>query len=143
LSQKLLLDESGGVDFIPTLVAKLQAHLNTHPIVLLKGNLGTGKTSFSKALLKELGYVDEVSSPTFNIVNTYTFEGKTVYHFDLYRIKRVEELEEIGFMDYLDSKHVCLIEWPEIVEEYIDLPHISMQLEHADGNRHYVVNLID
>ena len=55
----------------------------------------------------------------------------------------VEELEEIGFMDYLDSKHVCLIEWPEIVEDFIDLPHISMQLEHADGARHYKVNLID
>lgn len=143
MSPKLLLDEFGGLDYIATLVGKLLPHLKTHPIVLLKGNLGTGKTSFSKALLKELGYVDEVSSPTFNIVNTYNFEGKTVYHFDLYRIKRVEELEEIGFMDYLDSKHVCLIEWPEIVEAYIDLPHISMQLEHADGNRHYVVNLID
>jgi tRNA A37 threonylcarbamoyladenosine biosynthesis protein TsaE len=46
-------------------------------------------------------------------------------------------------MDYLDSKHVCLIEWPEIVEDFIDLPHISMQLEHADGARHYKVNLID
>ena len=143
MSPKLLLDEFGGLDYIATLVGKLLPHLKTHPIVLLKGNLGTGKTSFSKALLKELGYVDEVSSPTFNIVNTYIFEGKTVYHFDLYRIKRVEELEEIGFMDYLDSKHVCLIEWPEIVEAYIDLPHISMQLEHADVNIHYVVNLID
>ena len=143
MSPTLLLDEFGGVDFIPTLVAQLLPHLNTPPIVLLKGNLGTGKTSFSKALLEELGYFEDVSSPTFNIVNTYTFEGKTVYHFDLYRIKRVEELEEIGFMDYLDSKHVCLIEWPEIVEEYIDLPHISMQLEHTEGARHYLVNLID
>lgn len=143
MAPKLLLDELGGIDFIPTLVGKILPHLNTHPIVLLKGNLGTGKTSFSKALLKELGYVSEVSSPTFNIVNTYIFEGKTIYHFDLYRIKRVEELEEIGFMDYLDSKHVCLIEWPEIVEDYIDLPHINMQLEHADGARHYKVKLID
>ena len=143
MTPKLILNEYGGIDNLSTLVTKLLPHLNTHPIVLLKGNLGTGKTSFSKALLKELGYLEEVSSPTFNIVNTYNFEDKTFYHFDLYRIKRVEELEEIGFMDYLDSKNVCLIEWPEIVEAYIDLPHISMQLEHADGKRHYLVNLID
>jgi tRNA threonylcarbamoyladenosine biosynthesis protein TsaE len=143
LSPKLLLDEFGGLDYTTTLIGKILPQLDAHPIVLLKGNLGTGKTSFSKALLKELGYMDEVGSPTFNIVNTYIFEGKTVYHFDLFRIKRIEELEEIGFMDYLDSKHVCLIEWPEIIEEYIDLPHISMQLEHAEGNRHYRVNLIN
>ena len=143
MSPKLLLDEFGGLDYTTTLIGKILPHLDAYPIVLLKGNLGTGKTSFSKALLKELGYLEEVSSPTFNIVNTYNFEDKTFYHFDLYRIKRVEELEEIGFMDYLDSKNVCLIEWPEIVEAYIDLPHISMQLEHADGKRHYLVNLID
>lgn len=127
---------------MPELLTALLPHLSTHRIVLLKGDLGTGKTSLSKILLKELGYLEEVSSPTFNIVNTYTFEGMTVYHFDLYRIKRVEELEEIGFIDYIDSNHICIIEWPETVEEYIDLPHISIAITHADNKRKYLVNLV-
>ena len=140
---EILLQVMGDVQTIAKVVDVVKTHLNSHPVVLMQGDLGTGKTSFSKALLKNMGYTEEVSSPSFNIVNTYTFDGQTVYHFDLYRIKHLEELEEIGFMDYLDSNHVCLIEWPELISPFLDMPHIQIQLEHAENGRQYTVNLVD
>ncbi|MGC5744223.1 tRNA (adenosine(37)-N6)-threonylcarbamoyltransferase complex ATPase subunit type 1 TsaE [Chryseobacterium sp. NFX27] len=88
-----------------------------HNILLLKGNLGAGKTTFTQFLLKKLGSTDEVNSPTYSIVNEYnTPEGK-IYHFDLYRLKNIEEVYDIGIEEYLDNAFLCIIEWPEVYEE--------------------------
>jgi len=88
-----------------------------HNILLLKGNLGAGKTTFTQFLLKKLGSSDEVNSPTYSIVNEYnTPEGK-IYHFDLYRLKNIEEVYDIGIEEYLDNAFLCIIEWPEVYEE--------------------------
>lgn len=85
-----------------------------HPILLLEGNLGAGKTTFSKFLLKQLGSTDEISSPTYSIVNEYNTPKGKVFHFDLYRLKSVEEAYDFGIEEYLDNCFLAIIEWPEI-----------------------------
>jgi tRNA threonylcarbamoyladenosine biosynthesis protein TsaE len=88
-----------------------------HPILLLKGNLGAGKTTFTQFLLKKMGSEDEVSSPTYSIVNEYQTPQGKVYHFDLYRLKNIDEVYDIGIEEYLDNAFLCIIEWPEVYEE--------------------------
>ena len=78
------------------------------------GEMGVGKTTFIKAICKQLGCTDVVSSPTFSIINEYaTSSGERVYHFDFYRIKKAEEIYDLGYEDYFFSGNHCLIEWPE------------------------------
>ncbi|RKS97610.1 tRNA (adenosine(37)-N6)-threonylcarbamoyltransferase complex ATPase subunit type 1 TsaE [Chryseobacterium defluvii] len=88
-----------------------------HHILLLKGNLGAGKTTFTQFLLKNLGSEDEVNSPTYSIVNEYQTPQGKVYHFDLYRLKSIDEVYDIGIEEYLDNAYLCIIEWPEVYED--------------------------
>ena len=94
----------------------LQSHAEAR-IFTFTGDLGAGKTTLIKALCKVLGVADATSSPSFAIVNEYrTGAGAPLYHFDLYRLKAEEELEGIGFEEYLDSGNYCFIEWPELAQ---------------------------
>ena len=89
-------------------------------IVLLKGDLGAGKTTFVKEFISYLGgNKDEVDSPTFSLMNTYVVDGSDVHHFDLYRIETPEEVEDIGFMEYIDYGNLCFVEWPEKIAEFL------------------------
>ncbi|SHF31802.1 tRNA (adenosine(37)-N6)-threonylcarbamoyltransferase complex ATPase subunit type 1 TsaE [Chryseobacterium takakiae] len=88
-----------------------------HNILLLKGNLGAGKTTFTQFLLNKLGSEDEVSSPTYSIVNEYNTPQGKVFHFDLYRLKNIDEVYDIGIEEYLDNAFLCIIEWPEVYED--------------------------
>lgn len=107
-----------------------------HSILLLKGNLGAGKTTFTQFLLKNLGSVDEVSSPTYAIVNEYHTPKGNVFHFDLYRMKNISEVYDIGMEEYLDNAYLCIIEWPEVYEEDLaDLPHHEMKIENNGEER--------
>jgi tRNA threonylcarbamoyladenosine biosynthesis protein TsaE len=119
----------------------LNYELKTTSVLLLQGDLGAGKTTLTKKLMSQRGISKEVSSPTFNIVNTYkTEEGFNVHHFDLYRIKHIEELDEIGFWEYLDSGDLCLIEWPEIIEDYLDIEYLKLQIKHCgEQQRQYML----
>ena len=92
-----------------------------HNIIAFYAPMGAGKTTFTTALCNRLGVrEDAVSSPTFSIVNEYrTSGGDSIYHFDFYRITRVEEAFDIGLYDYLDSGSLCLIEWPENIEQIL------------------------
>lgn len=94
-----------------------------HNVILLKGNLGAGKTTFTQFLLKNLGSTDEVSSPTYAIANEYDSPKGKVFHFDLYRMKSIEEVYDIGMEEYLDNAYLCIIEWPEVYEDELDLFH--------------------
>ena len=91
-----------------------------HKIILINGEMGAGKTTLIKQILKGFNVVDNISSPTFSIINEYKTKGQDIiYHMDLYRINRIEELEGIGFFEYLESGNLCFIEWGEIVENII------------------------
>lgn len=99
--------------------------------------MGTGKTTFIKAICEELGVEDVITSPTFAIVNEYTDgEGYPVYHFDFYRIKKIEELYDMGADDYFYSGNICLMEWPEIVEDALpeDVVKVTIRQD-SDGTR--------
>lgn len=106
-------------------------------IFALYGKMGVGKTTFTKALCEELGVQDVINSPTFAIVNEYEDgQGRPVYHFDFYRIKRLSEAYDIGFDEYLDSGNLCLIEWPELIEELLPEETVKVCIEEQeDGSR--------
>lgn len=107
-----------------------------HNILLLKGNLGAGKTTFTKFLLKNLESKDEVSSPTYAIVNEYHTPKGKVFHFDLYRMKNITEVYDIGMDEYLDNAQLCIIEWPEIYEEELQgFPHHEITISNKEETR--------
>lgn len=101
------------------------------------GEMGTGKTTLIKALCRQLGSHDSLSSPSFSIVNEYRdSKGNPIYHMDLYRLKSLEEAEEIGIEEYLYSGRYCFIEWPKILEPILPEDAIHLLLEtSADGSR--------
>jgi tRNA threonylcarbamoyladenosine biosynthesis protein TsaE len=100
--------------------------------------MGSGKTTLVKEILHQKGITD-VSSPTFSIVNRYDTEEGPYFHFDLYRIEVLEELYDIGIEEYLDSGNPCLIEWPELLNEVVDLPLLHVAIEHNDGFRTFKI----
>ncbi|MFD1613841.1 tRNA (adenosine(37)-N6)-threonylcarbamoyltransferase complex ATPase subunit type 1 TsaE [Gelatiniphilus marinus] len=112
-------------------VAKKIIENATSKTLLFYGAMGAGKTTLIKAIVKILGSKDEVSSPTFSIVNEYEIETGLVYHFDLYRINYIEEAYNFGIEDYLDSEYLKLIEWPEKIESilYEDVNAIHIGFE--------------
>ena len=97
---------------------RIAPHLKKGDVIVMTGDLGAGKTLFTSGILEYFGKKDEVSSPTFTIVNEYEGETK-VNHFDLYRINSIDELENIGIYEYIYSESVCLFEWPERAEELL------------------------
>jgi len=93
------------------------------------GQMGAGKTTFIKEICKQLQVSDTVCSPTFSLVNQYnTEEGGLVFHFDFYRIKKLQEAYDIGYEDYFYSNGICLIEWPELIEELLPLKHVKVKI---------------
>ena len=117
-------------------------NIGDHRVFAFYGKMGAGKTTFIKAICEELGVEDVITSPTFAIVNEYTSHSSlltphsSVFHFDFYRIKKLEEVYDMGFEDYFYSGSLCFIEWPELIEEV--LPEDAMKVtieENADGTR--------
>lgn len=101
------------------------------------GPMGAGKTTFIKAICEAMGVKDVINSPTFAIVNEYQDgEGRPVYHFDFYRLKKAAEAYDIGFEDYVYSGNVCFMEWPEIIEPLLpdDVVRVTIE-EQPDGSR--------
>ena len=112
---KSLIDEINGVN-----------------IILLKGELGAGKTTLIKSILKKLGVKENITSPTFSIVNQYFAYNRLINHFDLYRIKSLKELDVMGFEEYLDNEGVNFIEWPEIAMSKISYRYIEIYIKLID-----------
>ncbi|MBF9220272.1 tRNA (adenosine(37)-N6)-threonylcarbamoyltransferase complex ATPase subunit type 1 TsaE [Hymenobacter ruricola] len=98
-------------------------------VVAFEGEMGAGKTTFIRALAAELGVTDDVSSPTFSLVNEYR-DGRQrpVYHFDFYRINSLAEAEQMGAVEYLDSGYLCLVEWPARVAELLPAPRLEVRI---------------
>lgn len=101
------------------------------------GKMGAGKTTFIKALCEVLGVEDVITSPTFDIINEYTDgKGDPIYHFDFYRIKKLEEVYDMGYEDYFYSGNLCLLEWPELIEDILPENVIKVTIEEQpDGTR--------
>lgn len=114
------------------------ANIGDSTVFAFYGNMGAGKTTFVKAVCEELGVADVITSPTFSIVNEYRSEqtGELIYHFDFYRVKKIEEVYDMGFEDYFYSGALCFIEWPELCEEVLpdDTVKVSIK-EEPDGSR--------
>ena len=112
--------------------------MGDHTVFALYGKMGAGKTTFIKAVCEELGVTDMVTSPTFAIVNEYRSDttGELIYHFDFYRIKKLEEVYDMGYEDYFYCGALCFIEWPELIEELLPGDTVKVTIEEQpDGER--------
>ena len=113
---------------------------NEADIIAFYGSMGAGKTTLIKNLCHKMGVTDEVNSPTFAIVNEYvTGEGESVYHFDFYRIKKLEEAYDIGFENYFDSGNLCLIEWPEMIEPLLPENYIRVEIQQGEADNERII----
>ena len=122
------------------------AAMGDNSVFALYGKMGAGKTTFIKALCQELGVEDVVTSPTFAVINEYRSDiaGELIYHFDFYRIKKLEEVYDMGYEDYFYSGALCFIEWPELVEELLPGNTIKVTIEELeDGSRKLTMENLD
>lgn len=118
-----------------------QAHSK---ILFFKGPMGVGKTTLIKAVVKQLGSNDEVSSPTFSIVNEYSSADNSIFHFDLYRLKSFDEALDFGLDEYLYSGNWCLVEWPELIQDHLSLNFDSIDIKvNDDKSRILSINCIN
>ena len=114
--------------------------IGDHKVFAFYGSMGAGKTTFVKAICEELGVDDVITSPTFAIVNEYTGDtsltSNKIFHFDFYRIKKLEEVYDMGYEDYFYSGDLCFIEWPELIEDLLPEDAVKVTIrENADGTR--------
>jgi len=121
---------------------KLADQLPDGGIVLLKGDLGAGKTTLVRGLLRYLGHKGTVKSPTYTLVEPYHLKDRLIYHFDLYRLGDPEELEYMGGRDYWESGALCLIEWPEQAKGYLPEANISVQISYQGNARNIDISYI-
>ena len=126
-----------GLDTIRSAARQFIENIGSSRVFAFYGKMGAGKTTFVKALCEELGCDDVITSPTFAIVNEYTDgDQQPVYHFDFYRIKKLEGVYDMGYEEYFYSGALCLIEWPELIEDVLpdDTVRVTIE-EQADGSR--------
>lgn len=117
-------------DDLPEIAKHLIGNYLDYRVFAFYGDMGAGKTTFIKAICKHLGATDVINSPTFSIVNVYDSLNKgPLYHFDFYRIKKPEEIFDIGYEDYLFSGNYCFLEWPEKVENLLPRDIIKVKIE--------------
>ena len=110
--------------------------IGDHKVFAFYGSMGAGKTTFVKAICEELGVEDVITSPTFAIINEYSGRDGVIYHFDFYRIKKLEEVYDMGYEDYFYSGALCFIEWPELIEDVLPEDAVKVRItENADGSR--------
>ena len=127
------------LDELPEVASKIISQLQ-YKLITFEGEMGAGKTTFIKQFVKALGTEDEVSSPTFSIVNEYETEKGKVYHFDFYRLNHEEEALDFGIEEYLYSNHYCLMDWPNKIANFIPDEHHVITIENRDGVRYLNFN---
>ncbi len=123
---------SKGIEDLPALVTELRAELK-HPILLFIGELGAGKTTLIKELVHQLGSIDKGSSPSYSLINEYALPDGQLFHLDLYRLNSAQEAFALGLEETLYSGAYCLIEWPQLIMEYLDPPYHIIKIEVTDS----------
>ncbi|MBK7221557.1 MAG: tRNA (adenosine(37)-N6)-threonylcarbamoyltransferase complex ATPase subunit type 1 TsaE [Saprospiraceae bacterium] len=125
-----------GLDEIEGLAQKAIEYINKYKLALFLGEVGSGKTTLIRQICGIMGVQDEVSSPTFSLVNEYMSSSGVVYHMDLYRLNTEREAFEAGVMEYIDSGEICLIEWPELIASWLSAyPCVVFSLSHEENKR--------
>ncbi len=119
---------------------KFANQLKPGQLIYLHGDLGAGKTTLVRGILRGLGYQDKVKSPTFTLVEPYEFEHFSLYHLDLYRLTDSDELEALGFRDYLQASSICLIEWPENAADFLPAADLHIHIEIDHHKRHVTIS---
>lgn len=134
--QKMYI-EINDISEIPQAARQFLSEMGDSKVFAFYGTMGAGKTTFIKAVCEEMGVRETVTSPTFAIINEYhTDKGDTVYHFDFYRINKLEEVFDFGYEDYFYSGNLCFIEWPELIEPLLPPNAVKIAItETEDGGR--------
>lgn len=139
-SQRPLVIKAGDVSAMEEIGDILGRECPAGTLIYLQGDLGAGKTTLVRGFLKGRGYTGRVKSPTYTLLEPYATQRSSVLHFDLYRIKAPEELEGIGFRDYLDGEGICLIEWPDKAATLLPCPDLCIRIDFTDPGR--TLNLV-
>ena len=126
-----LADETAMVAFGQAISALIKNPM----VITLQGQLGAGKTTLSRGILQGLGHCGSVKSPTYTLVEPYRLPAGQVFHFDLYRIIDAEELEYMGFSEYLAEALLCLIEWPERGQGFLPQADVAIEISHSGEGR--------
>ncbi|MEQ8239417.1 MAG: tRNA (adenosine(37)-N6)-threonylcarbamoyltransferase complex ATPase subunit type 1 TsaE [Cyclobacteriaceae bacterium] len=121
---------------------EITERIKNNPVVVFYGEMGAGKTTLIKMICENFGVQDEMSSPTFSLVNEYLGgDGEPIYHFDLYRLETLKEAMDIGIEEYLFSGNICFIEWPQIIEEELPDQYLKISIKLVDENKRQITVL--
>ncbi len=137
MSKKVIIN---GLSHIEDAAREFLSKKGDTPVIALYGEMGAGKTTFTKSLCKVLGVLDGVNSPTFTLINEYrTSDGETIYHFDFYRINKLEEAFDIGFEEFVESGNLCIIEWPEKIEQILPPDTLKVKISVLDDGKRELI----
>lgn len=134
--------EINDINEIPEAARQFVSQIGDNKVFAFYGAMGVGKTTFIKAICKELGVQETITSPTFAIVNEYkSGQSEPIYHFDFYRINKLEEAYDFGYEDYFYSGNLCFIEWPELIESILPDNRVEVRINETDiGSREVLIN---